>query len=246
MQNERRIVPQFPSTINLQGKKIRRCNPTAENLVETMSEALKKQLAEAEAAYRLLLERGRSSRVPLPEYLSAQDRILEAERALAVATGDQYAVPHDLGFHPDASVSAPMILQNDSSAFLTFSAVKDADGSRSTGTAVIEFDLCLWTMFGYPNDEALAGHPLYGRGLSAYRIFEVRNSHWVRRKTEQNRVSFPNTKDSDSRHLIFSFHDSTFECICRGIKSSTFSVTEYVYIFSDLSKRILDRHNAFL
>ena len=85
------------------------------------------------------------------------------------------------------------MLQNDRTTFLTFNALKvESDGSWSNaGTAIIEFDLCLWTTFGYPNDEALAGHPLYGRGLFAYGIFQIHNSHWVKRKTEQNRVSFP-------------------------------------------------------
>jgi len=174
---------------------------------------LQKQLADAHEAYRSVLAQGRSSRVPLTEYLSASNTVLEAERALAAATGDQYATPLNLGFQPEAAVSGPLLLQNDDVTFLTFNAAEIAtDGSRGKGgTACIEFDLCFWTTFGYPNDEALAGHPLYGRGLSAYGVFEVHNSHWGRRMADQNRVSFPNTKDFDSRHLVFTFHDSTFE-----------------------------------
>jgi hypothetical protein len=211
-----------------------------------MSEALQKQLAEAKENYRVVIQRGSTSRVPLSEYLSAGEKVLEAERALAAATGDQYAVPMELGYAPEAAVSAPMLLQTDSSTFLTFRAVTiKPDGCRAeAGTAVIEFDLCFWTSFGYPNDEALSGHPLYGRGLSAYEIFEVRNSHWVHRMNQQNRIPFPNTKgDFDSRHFIFSFHDSTFECLCQGIKSSTLSAIEYPQILSGLSQKILDRKN---
>ena len=37
--------------------------------------------------------------------------------------------------------------------------------------------------------EALAGHPLYQRGLSGYGVFEVINSSWSKQLTEQNRVS---------------------------------------------------------
>jgi hypothetical protein len=199
-------------------------------------------LSEANEAYRSLLARGRSSHVPLSEYLAAHDRVLDAERALAAATGDQYAVPLNLGFLPEAAVSGPVVLQSDTSTVLTFNAVRKLpDGKReAAGTAIVEFDLCFWTTFGYPNDEALPGHPLYGRGLSAYSIFDVHNSHWVRRMTEQNRVAFPNTKASDSRHLVFSFHDSTFECICRGIKASSLSAAPYADTFSEISRRVID------
>ena len=208
-------------------------------------EQFQRQLSEANEAYRSLLARGRSSHVPLSEYSSAHERILEAERALAAATGDQYAVPLNLGFLPEAGVSGPMVVQNDSNTVLTFNAVRMLpDGRRGkAGTAVVEFDLCSWTTFGYPNDEALPGHPLYGRGLAAYDIFDVLNSHWVRRMTEQNRVAFPDTKDSESRHLVFSFHDSTFECICKGIKASSLSTAPYADTFSEITRKILRGHD---
>jgi len=206
---------------------------------------LQRRLAEAREAYHSILQRGRSTRVPLSEYSSAGDKVLEAERALAAATNDQYAVPLNLGFNCDAGVSGPLLLQNDYVTFLTFNAIEiSTDGSRGKhGTACIEFDLCYWTTFGYPNDEALSGHPLYGRGLCAYRIFDVHNSHWGRRKTLQNRVAFPNTPDFNARHLIFTFHDSTFECLCRGIISASFFLAPYDEVFSTISKKVLGRHS---
>ena len=86
-----------------------------------------------------MLGRGQSSSVPLPDYLLAHKRVLEAERALAAATGDQYAVPLDLGFEPEAGVSAPLVLQNDSYTFLTFTAVRMLpDGTRQqSGNAIV-------------------------------------------------------------------------------------------------------------
>ncbi|HTB82021.1 MAG TPA: hypothetical protein VK742_00070 [Candidatus Sulfotelmatobacter sp.] len=202
------------------------------------------QLAQAREALGSILKRGRSTNIPIAEYSLANEKVLEAERALAAATGDQYATPLNLGFYPEAGVSGPLLLQNDNGTILTFNAVEIAtDDSRGKrGTACIEFDLCFWTTFGYPNDEALSGHPLYGRGLNAYRIFDVHNSHWGRRKIEQNRIAFPNTPEFNSRHLIFTFHDSTFECICKGIKSASFSTTPYLEIFSVISNKVLERH----
>jgi hypothetical protein len=205
--------------------------------MEQSLDELRRRLADAQEAHKALLVRGRLSRVPLAEYLAAHERELEAERRLAAAAGNQYASPMELGFVPEAGVSAPVLLQNDYSAIMTFSAVTiGSDGSRTkTGTAIIELDRCQWTTFGYPNDEAIAGHPLYGRGLCAYGIFEVHDSHWVRRMFEQNKVSFPNTKPWSVRHFLFSFHDSTFECICHGIKATSLSQEPYPEIFDRIS-----------
>jgi hypothetical protein len=200
---------------------------------------LQTRLVDAQSNYRAVLARGRSTKVYLSEYAEAHERVLRAERDLGARTGDEYAVPLDLGFLPEAGVSAPLLLQNDFCAVLTFSAVTiGPDRSRGeTGTALIDFDLCQWTSFGYPNDEALPGHPLYGHGLCAYGIFEVHNSHWVRRMLAQNKVSFPNARQWDVRHLLFSFHDSTFECLCRGIKTSSISQEPYSTIFERVSDR---------
>src|SRR5262245_7957695 len=95
--------------------------------------------------------------------------VAEAQRDLAAAQGLDYAVPFDLGCLPDAAVSGPLLLQTDREAFLTFTAVRIAPyGKRhDAGTAVVEIQRCHVTQFGYPNDEALAGHPLYQRGLSS-------------------------------------------------------------------------------
>lgn len=42
----------------------------------------------------------------------------------------------------------------------------------SIGRFLVVFEGCLISRFGYPNDEALGGHPLYERGLDHYGCFE--------------------------------------------------------------------------
>ena len=145
----------------------------------------------------------------------------------------------DIGFEPEAAVSGAVLLQTDDDAFLAFNAVRmAADGRRDTaGTGVIEFQRYSITKFGYPNDEALRGHPLYKRGLEAYGVFEVLRSSWIRQMTEQNRVSFPHTADSDQRHFIFTFHDSTFECVADSYKA-TLSTEPYEQIFRQITERL--------
>src|SRR5918996_658928 len=46
---------------------------------------------------------------------------------------------------------------------------------------VVQFGGVRALMFGAPNDEALHGHPLAGRGLDAYSAYRVEQSSWVRR-----------------------------------------------------------------
>ena len=71
---------------------------------------------------------------------------------------------------------------------------------------------------------------MYGKGLDSYDAFEVFNSPWKRRMTEQNRVAFPDTPDSTSRYLIFSFHESTFECLAEMVEVTTMKA-EYSQVF---------------
>jgi hypothetical protein len=96
------------------------------------------------------------------------------------------------------------------------------------------------TKFGYPNDEALSGHPLYSKGLDAYGVCEVISSSWVKTLTEQNRVAFPDTPDSTLRHFIITFHDSTFECIARELKASV-SEEPYEKVFAEITRRTFKR-----
>jgi len=78
---------------------------------------------------------------------------------------------------------------------------------------------------------------MYGKGLDAYGAFEVFNSPWKRRMAEQNRVSFPETKGYPSRHLIFSFHGSTFECLAERMEV-TIMKTDYLEAFRTASEII--------
>jgi hypothetical protein len=148
-------------------------------------------------------------------------------------------VRFDIGFEPEAAVSGPVLLQTDGNAFLTFNAVRMIpNGNRgAVGTGIIELQRCKVTKFGYPNDEALGGHPLYKHGLAAYGVFEVLSSSWIQQMTEQNRVCFPRTSDSKMRHFIFTFHDSTFECVADGLRA-TLSTEPYEQIFRQISQRV--------
>lgn len=96
----------------------------------------------------------------------------------------------------------------------------DAWGSHEP-IAIVQFDRCIAHVFGPPNDEAFSGHPLAQRGLTPYAVFEVSESSWIRTLERMNSVH-PSHNSAQfftgKRHLVFTFHDSTFECVCAGFR----------------------------
>jgi hypothetical protein len=147
----------------------------------------------------------------------------------------------DLGCVPEAAVSGAVLVETEHSTFLTFNAQRPiTESSEAVGHAVVEFPMCSVTLFGYPNDEALPGHPLYSSGLGYYGIFEVLNPSWVKRIQQQNSVSFPKREGDRStlRHFIITFHDSTFECLADDIHL-TISNEPYKQIFDRITQRIM-------
>ena len=91
--------------------------------------------------------------------------------------------------------------------------------SEGESVAIITFDRCYAHLFGPPNDETFDGHPLSNRGLRPYHAFEVKDSSWIRNLETMNSVHSSHVKDrfmKNKRHFIFSFHDTTFECIAEG------------------------------
>ncbi len=80
----------------------------------------------------------------------------------------------------------------------------------------IHFPLCSVFTFGAPNDEALAGHPLHGKGLQFYSVHRVEDSSWISELERRNSVHPSHNRQrflEDKRHYIFTFHDSTLECV---------------------------------
>ena len=148
----------------------------------------------------------------------------------------------NLGCRPEAAVSGALLLQTEHNAYLTFNAQRESpDGfSEDAGTAVVEIVRCQITKFGYPNDEALLGHPLYRKGLITYGIYEVLKSSWIAELAEQNRIAFPDrTETTWMRHFVFVFHDSTFECLAQDVKISLHT-EPYQRVFQTISKDLIN------
>ena len=90
--------------------------------------------------------------------------------------------------------------------------------STEAEIAVIDF----WNphaFFSAPvSDEVFDAHPLAYRGLSAGGVFRVDESSWIRRLVAiqyAHRRPLPGVYDQ-SKHYIFAFKDSIFECVANG------------------------------
>ena len=91
--------------------------------------------------------------------------------------------------------------------------------------ALVRFNRCAIHMFGPPNDEAFSGHPLAKRGLHPYRVFPLERSSWIRKLEGMNAVHSQHLAERfwQLQHLVFAFHDSTFECVCQDFELTTTS-----------------------
>ncbi|WP_038164582.1 hypothetical protein [Verrucomicrobium sp. BvORR106] len=133
-------------------------------------------------------------------------------------------IPINCGFVPTVNYPRPVLVHDAGTALLYFTAAaRSPDTGEQRVVAVCE--LCLCSKLGHPNDEALAGHALYPYGLETYGIFEVRPSPWMDEVKACNRVAFPAYDMPDSRHIIITLHDHTFECLTD--KFTVYPVSEY-------------------
>lgn len=139
---------------------------------------------------------------------------------------------------PQSSVGAPLpvVLSDEHKILLAYrvegtssdwdgSSVRVVDPSASgEALALVEFSSYSSFMFGAPNDEAFAGHPLAKRGLRPYGAFQIESSSWVRQLERMNSVHpyHKSERFERLRHFVFAFHDSTFECVADG-----FTVSEH-------------------
>jgi hypothetical protein len=92
-----------------------------------------------------------------------------------------------------------------------------SEKTDSRAVVILRFEVVLHFSLGYPNDEALGGHPLHGFGLSCYAAYTVDNSPLLAQFEDQNRIhrAYKPGMYADFRHWIITFHDDTLEVLAR-------------------------------
>ena len=145
---------------------------------------------------------------------------------------DQNDTVHELVGVPQSSVGAPLpVVLGDEHRVVVVYYLQGVEATWNGKTvrvgrpidegelvAIVSFSSCYAHMFGPPNDEAFRGHPLASRGLRPYGAYEVKESSWIRRLERMNSVHDYHDPERfrRRRHFVFTFHDSTFECVCDG------------------------------
>ncbi len=153
---------------------------------------------------------------------------LREQRRRAREAGQEFADDLDLGIEMDAGAPMPHVFANGNSVFVLFYQhtrihATDIAATEQEPLALVEFTGVHAVLFGGPNDEALNGHRLYGRGLDRYTIHEVRASSWI---SEAERVNSVHPYHQAGwhgwlRHFIITFHDETLECLARDVRTET-------------------------
>lgn len=178
---------------------------------------------------------------PIAEARAADEAAAEAGRREAADAGDPWAEPVELGVSIDPGAPLPHLLADGLRAVLVFHAGLDPDPSwdGTTVTVIDPADAAVrrlsWIIFegvahvslGGANDEALHGHPLYAAGLRHYQAHEIHSSQLVAEMERRNRVHPHHRPEAfrSLRHLIITFHDETFDCVCRSWTSGTITTS---------------------
>jgi hypothetical protein len=173
----------------------------------------------------------------LAEFDAAYEAMLAAERLLAAELREPHAVPLEFPVQWAIGTPVPHLIIMDNQTFLLFllrNTQLQRDGFHASianpaaeHLATVEFKGCASAKMGAPNDEVFQGHPLYGKGLVAYRPLRVLNSTWIRELEAINSVhrQFKTDHWNTFSHYIFGFHDCTFECVAQSFIVQTATVT---------------------
>ncbi len=132
-----------------------------------------------------------------------------AERAVELDIG---------GLRWDTGAPTPVLIVGDYRTLLAFY-IPDLDAIEGKRVRTAELVRCTSVQFGFPNDETLQGHRLWGQGLTFYALHEVYDSTWIEllRSIERVHPAAPAVPFPDAKHFILAFHDSTLEAIATRI-----------------------------
>jgi hypothetical protein len=116
---------------------------------------------------------------------------------------------------PPMETGAPLAAVHSDGHDLLCAYVVNSTVAPARSIAVLKFEAVLQFRFGYPNDEALPGHPLYQFGLEYYDFFTVENSQLISEIEKQNECHHRHRPGiyAKFRHWIVTFHDETLEVI---------------------------------
>lgn len=190
-----------------------------------------------ELQHQLQSARHRMRIIPLAERPANEDlreEILSLERRIAALQRQEYASPWTW---PEpwafSRIQTPVLLSNGLLSILVYESLdlREPNNVRRQPTAsrfaMVEFWRCSAVYLGSPNDEAIEGHRLYGKGIDVGGAFTIENSLWREELARINSVhsQFDAAYWQSLTHYLLFFKDHTFECLAREVKSEIISGT---------------------
>jgi hypothetical protein len=193
------------------------------------------EVAAAEARLARARAREQATGYDAHAALAAYAEVIAAERDVAAAKGEEHAVELRLDIEWDTGAPLPLLISNARGTAVifylasvdpkwdgTYVTVVDSASDATEQLGVIEFEGMYDVRFGGLNDEAIAGHPLSGRGLAPYAAHEVINSTWIAEAEQRNSVHPHHVGGWHERmkHFVLCFHDETLECLASSLRTS--------------------------
>jgi hypothetical protein len=145
--------------------------------------------------------------------------ILHLERILAKENGESYVEETDIGIEWDGMQSCPIMIADCLRCFVVLK-------MKSKECALVEYQRIAGYRVLALGDDDFRAHPLSGKGLKPYGIFEVKNSAWSNElesmRDKCDIYSKPSRQVGEVKHYFIYFKARTFEvlaesCRIRGI-----------------------------
>ncbi|MCA9393704.1 MAG: hypothetical protein KC900_05835 [Candidatus Omnitrophica bacterium] len=137
---------------------------------------------------------------------------------------DKVEILHDAP-QPKSTATDPVIMAQEDKLILAYYETGPQGPSFGADeVAMVWFKGVVSHMFGLPTDEVIGGHPLAGRGLEKYHVHRVENSSWLRAMEKVHSVHPKHDSErflKGMNHYIFTFHNSTFECLAESFRFKT-------------------------
>jgi hypothetical protein len=137
----------------------------------------------------------------------------------------------------DTGAPIPLVLASEDRVLLSY---LSAEKCASQQCAVVSFEGVRTHSFGFPGDETLSSHSLWGKGITFYAAFEVADSDWIGRLQEMDSIH-PQHQPERFRllkHFIFTFHSSTFECVAQSMTFTTLDIRETSELLGYMAKTL--------
>jgi len=153
------------------------------------------------------------------EYLELSSKIRNFERKVCALKNLPYAEPIDLEF---MHYYQYYVLSNKHNTYIIYN---NHESKEVINT--IKFMHVYDMSYGGLNDEVYEAHDLYGSGLDIVGEYIVRNSPWISKLQDQNKIHSNYNQDdwTSLNHYLIRLKEGEFNCIASGFEIDRFDST---------------------